>query len=987
MNQNNILKSDPEKIRDLINLNFDVRQYFYSQADVNLLNWLWENKFFDVIQQKIDKDEPNLYRMPELDYLARIAEKDSSTVTDIMLSVDSTPESFNPEVISRFQWICNNLSAVDLARIIPKIKSEQWIKLMSKFRHSAFEYEKMLDILTDAKDYFTLLDLIEEVLTVRDKNEIGKTLNQADTNNPFYISDLTHTKVFQHLSQVDDKYIEAAFILSLKVFKEVIALGGKNTEDSTFAIQDTYSLYDVDFFDVTLSVGNGLSSRETIKQLAATITVLARKVIQGHCGEKEYVRSIYKKYIEPLPDARSVYRLRLFIFSLCTDEFKKEIKTVLFEIFDKDKFFDLIGGAEYERLIQSSFSVLTQSEQREFVSNTIEKFSKEEGLKLHGRDILSAALPWLTEGEKNTIKEKLSPLLQNYEPSPSIGPIISGTVRHQSPGDEEAWKRPVAELIKSFKNEWAPQSIKETYQETDFLHPVDAEGVGERIQEEVTKRTAEFITNAKLFFNRETLDAHYTYSYLQGIDKLLRDKKFPKNIDITPLFKLFNEVRLSDETKAFGEQGSRDRREWLANWDDVHSTMGDILKIVLSGESLIFNFSEWRDYLLNIIKYLLGHHRPTPQEEEPKTATRTITSPGLEPLVTDPYNNAINSVRGRAFEAFLQFVYHDGKILENESENIASDVKQLYENTLQSEDTPALFSMFGHYLYFFYLRDDTWIKQFIPIIFPDDSRKTNLYFAAWEGYLSSSLYQELFQDAEFQKLYERASLISSTQYPKRSYLVNLDEGLGTHLALGYVHYDDFSFDHPLFKLFWEKGSDEKHAGFVSFIGRSFLSGKNERADEQLQKHPQSKDKIIQFWEWALSQNFPVKVYAEFGYWMSTEKNIFDTKWLAKRIHETLKKTNGVVEWDYGLSSCISQLAKYAPEETVEILRLHFLEAGVRNPETRDFFYLQEEWINAFKIVFQNPSTQLAAKTLISNLLKEGGNVYWSLKQVIETEKD
>ena len=174
MNQNNILKSDPEKVRELINLNFDVRQYFYSQADVNLLNWLWENKFFDVIQQKIDKDEPNLYRMPELDYLARMAEKDSSTVTDIMLSVDSTPESFNPEVISRFQWICNNLSAVDLARIIPKIKSEQWIKLMSKFRHSAFEYEKMLDILTDSKDYPTLLNLIEEVLTVRDKNEIGR---------------------------------------------------------------------------------------------------------------------------------------------------------------------------------------------------------------------------------------------------------------------------------------------------------------------------------------------------------------------------------------------------------------------------------------------------------------------------------------------------------------------------------------------------------------------------------------------------------------------------------------------------------------------------------------------------------------------------------------------------------------------------------------------------------------------------------------------
>jgi hypothetical protein len=789
--------------------------------------------------------------------------------------------------------------------------------------------------------------------------------------------------LFQYLASVDEEYQEAAFSLSLKVFAQILLLGGASEEGSSFSINDIYSLYDVDFFNLQSGQGRSISSRASVKELSAVMVTLARRIIGENCDQAEQVRNIYNQYIKTLPDSRSAYRFQLFIFSLCPIEFRLEIKEVLFSIFNHDKLVDFIGGAEYEQLVKSGFSSLTETDRREYVSKVIEVFSKEDGLKSYGRDILSAAMPWLTQEEKNQATDKLGQLIDNYQPSPSIGPVIAGTVRHQSPGDEKAWEQPVAELIKRFKGEWSPKSIRESYKETDFLRPVDAEGVGERIQEEVVKRTAEFINHAELFFDRDFLDPQYTYSYLQGIDKLLREKKFPDNVNITPLFKMFDAIRTSGEAQSFGKQSSRDRREWLANWDDVHSTIADILKAVLSGEKLSFDFFEWRNPLFSIIQYLLHHPRPTPEEEEPETATSTITSPGEEPLVTDPYTNAINSVRGRAFEAFVEFSYNDEKRLKPENKKMGDDVKSLYEETLEREKAPALFFMFGRYLYFFYFKDISWIHSLLHKIFPVEPQKTRLYIAAWEGYLSNGLYEEIFSDSFIQKLYERAIILNHNQYPKRSYFVKLDEGLGSHLALAFAHYDEFTFKHPLFQLFWKTGDDEKHAGFVSFIGRSFLSGKNEHADKQLKESNVTKNKIIEFWEWALKQNLPPKVYEEFGYWMNTEKNVFDLKWLAQRTRETLEKTQGVIEWDYGLMTSIPELAKAAPDDVVEILRLHFLEAGVRNSDTRGFYHVQDEWLEAFKIVYHTPQTQSATHALISKLLEEGGAVYWPLEDVMK----
>src|ERR1700704_171839 len=101
-------KLSAERIRELIDLNPDSRQYFFAKADERWLDWLWTNGLLSEIH-KNSIDPTQLHRTPELYYLDRAADKNPARVVDIMLEVSSSPDSFNPETLERFLWISGKL--------------------------------------------------------------------------------------------------------------------------------------------------------------------------------------------------------------------------------------------------------------------------------------------------------------------------------------------------------------------------------------------------------------------------------------------------------------------------------------------------------------------------------------------------------------------------------------------------------------------------------------------------------------------------------------------------------------------------------------------------------------------------------------------------------------------------------------------------------------------------------------------------------------
>jgi hypothetical protein len=968
------------RVRELIRLNFDSRQYFYAKADERWLGWLWKSGLLGAIKEKPADPMKRTYRMPELDYLDNMVDKDTATVVDIMLEVPCLPGSVDPQVVQRFQWICSKLPADQLARIVPKIRDESWVRVLNFFNDMGFEHEKMLATLSTAKDYENVILLAEAIVSVRTKDEFEKDTNRT-SDSPFSLNRLEHTKVFEYLATVDDAHAQAALAVAVKSISAVVLLGGENNEDRIFPIKDTFYLFDVDFFTLKLGGGPHYSPQDDIRELAAVVTTLATRILDGKCGDETFVRQVYERFLKPVPESWSMWRLRLYVLSLCPKVFAREIREEIFRVFKYETSGLILSGAEYERLLQAAFGSLADADQREFVAKVMERFSKQEWL-YSGRAILSCVISHLTKDEMKAAEEAFGPLVVGYVPRPSVGESYGGMIVSQAPGEDEDWKKPVSEIVNRLRTDWSPTALKEKYEnEREFLRPHDATGVAERLKHEMAARPAEFLKHAALFFDQSNLDTHYTYAFLQSLSDLAREKKISEGADFGGVFVLMNAIA----TSAPSEKKPADRKRLgLAHWDSVHNAMADLLKELLgASKKPLVDFKANRDVFFGLIKYLLAQGDPSPKDEELDTARFTTTLAGTKhAMVSDPFSIAINSVRGRVFQALVAFVYRDAELFpKEEASKVASDTKALYEETLRRETTRAIMFMFGHFLPPFYFRDKKWVRELLPQIFPSIPEKQHLYAAAWEGYLANNLYEEMFFDPGIQKLYERGIARNVMKDPTRKQFKDPDETLPDHLALAFVYYKDFGFDHPLFKEFW-RIHPHRHAEFAGFLGRLFVSGRNTNADEFLKTEPRAKARLMKFWDWVLEHQKDEALLVTFGSWISTDKGLFEPLWLADRVKRTLQMTHGRLEWGYGLTRSIVSLAQAAPEDTLAILKFYMLEGMVRGTQKLVPFYLDEQLLAAYRTLYANPLTKKTTYTLIDDLVREGGSPFWMLKEVL-----
>ena len=992
-----------DDVKSLIGLNPDARQYLFTKADESWLDWFWDNGLLDVIKEKAEDPTRYGYRTPELNYFARMAEKKTKEVVGIMLSVTISKDNFNPEVIDQFLRICSSLPAKQLAKMVSKIRDDGWIKLMSVFNQWGFDYEKIFQILSIAKDYGNILTLAEAVLTVRIKEGFKQTFRGYSSDNPFYFNDISYTKAFNHLVAVDNAYIEKALDLTIKVMSEIVRLGDKTKGNEVFPIQEMFYLFDIDLFSLELGDDKHHSDRENVKDLAATIKILAQKLIEVNCSKPLLVDEVYKKYIQTLPESRSMWRLRLFVLSLCPTAFNPELKqsfSKLFEVMKAGKhYYEIESGTEYKKTLKKSFGVLSPDYQREYISNVFKYFGEnfddkkeEKWYRRDGWQILSSICEFLTEKEREDCEKIFGKKCDSsFEPEPSIGKMHGGTVIPRAAvSQEEFSKFTIVEITEKLRGDWKPEVLYKQNTSDDFLNPLNAEGVGEQLRADITKRLQDYVQNANLFFERDVLDEHYTYSFLRGIQEAIRaDKTRATNIQWDKLIETFITIKKSGVTKTF-DDNVREREKfdtWLSSWAGVHSATTDVLQELLNENNgkIVIYFNKYRDQIFKILDYLLTYSDPKPQDEELKTAKIKTHSPGdkEEYSISDPFTMAINSVRGRAFQVFVSFIYQDGKqFSKGDKIKITTDVKKLYEEVLKKENTRALMFMFGHYLPSFYFRDKNWMHGLLSQIFPEESAKKHLYIAAWEGYLANNLYEDIFFDPAFQKLYERGLTLTGGEDSKRKYFKELNEGIAVHMALAFVFYHKrFGFDYSLFKEFWKRDV-ERQSKFVSFIGRMFVSGDNAYINEFLENDQESKERLIKFWEWLLQNYDDPILFIEFGFWINLEKKIFEPIWLAKQIKATLEKTKGVLGWDYALTKSINELAKVAPNETLEIMRLYLLKGSVRSNKMRMPLLADNEWFDTLHVLYNNSGTKNGTYTLIDDLIREGGSTFWNLKKII-----
>jgi hypothetical protein len=979
----------------LLSQNSDSKQYFFAKADERWLDWFWSNGLLDEIKKPADDTTQYRFATPEITYLTKVTEIVPEKVIQIMLDPETatTKEKFRPELIDQFLRISGNLKADQLKLIIPKIHDQNWIKTMRNFNHWGFEYEKIFKTLVSAGDFDSLLLLAQTILVVHTKEEMAKTSDEYSTDNPFYFKDIDQTGIFGFLTKIPDSHLEQALSMTTKIMGQIVSLGEEDKDPKrVFHLNELFYLFDVDFFTIDVGQKDYISYRDNVRELAAVIKVLITRLLEVKNDKHDEVKRIYDTYIDSLPESRAMWRLRLYSLSLCPEILKDKLKSAYFRLFDVENYYEITGGSEYEKTIQKGFGVLDNNEQREYINKLFSYFNEhkingDENCKRKGSRILSVIYIYLTEKEKEEAVSLGFTLIPDYKPEPSIVRSMSGTIVSQGPISQEDFnKLSPEEISNNLKGIWSPQALRDKYKGTDnFLSPHNAEGAGDLLKEALSKNLQNFVNNANKFFERNILDAHYTYSFLRGIEDIFRkNKNIINGVNWDGLINLLVDIKTSGKSKQF-EQDKEERSfdAWLAGWTSVHNAMTDVVQQLLiedDGKTPI-DFAKHRDNILEIIKYLLNYPDPTPKKESLEDPIIS-TNYGGQRLVSDPHSIAINTVRGRAFQALVYFIYPDGRELPDGSK-IKEDTKALYEEVLTKEDTRALMFMFGHYLPQFYFREIAWMQKMIPQIFPEDPAKSHLYLAAWEGYLSSNLYKQIFEDPNIQPLYYRGIDISKIKETNRQYSRDPEEGLANHIALAYIHYNnEFNFNNLLFKEFWDKGTLVEHGHFIDFLGRSYITGGNLEMDRFMSENESAKENLKKMWEWVIDNRTEPEIFEKFGFWVNVHKDLFPIDWLADKIKRSLEKSNGKFERDYELTKSIVTLSQKTPKDALKIAELVLLVDGVRGNNQRRMFYIEGEWIEALKNLYQNSITKQETYRLIDDLIREGGSTFWGLKEII-----
>ena len=939
----------------LVNFNLDSKRYFFSKADEKWFAWLKENGFLDKTGEKAENTEQYSYTMPELDYLTKVASSVSQLVADFILSVQISEDSFNPEVVDRFIWMVGEMSAKEISLLTSKIKNDNWFYLMRKFNKSGFEAKRIIDKLVSGKEDKALLEIGAAVLILTDK--IASDENEFGSGYPFWLHDITQSGIFEALAGVGDDFAEAALKLTTETMDRIIKRG-KPDGGKLFDYQDSFSLYDVDFF--TLGFGNDAFSRtEDIKNLAAVIVLLTKRLMK--CDDAKKSQEIYK-HIENIGLCRSTWRLRLFVMAQCPVVFKDELKDAFYKLFDNpENYYEIISGAEYKKALQVAFPVDYGSDYvkkvLEYFSKLAEKHPDQAWHKRNGWEILSSICESLTGAEQQQCEEKFgSKCDAEYVPEPVFSGVRSGSVSHRAPDDIGSLE--VDEIVKRLKNEYRPEELNKKFQHDDIFSPRGPEGLGDALKEDIKKRTDKYLEKLNEFFEPGLISAYYVYSLLRGIEELLSNKVAFNIGQAEKVLSFFQLVTDAGSTKPF--EPEKIDGAWLADWIAVHKVSVDVLLQLLSHSEFGKQLQkEKRPEILVLIKYFLGiKSSPADKDEREKGS--------------DLFSIAINSVRGRAFETLVVFAQNDGDKLETET-------KHLFEDVLKDSSLAVRF-LVGHYLATFYFRDKDYIKKLLPSIFSKDSLESkDAYLAVWEGYLSNTLYSQLFD--VLGEYYKFAIKQNSANYTDRKYFKDLDEALAVHIALAFAHLN-LQIGDPLFELFWKTANQKRHHEFISFIGRSCLT-RGDAGDEWLKKNNVDKKKLIKFWDWALENVLDPKILSAFGYWVNPNKEVLDDKAVLERISKTLEISNGDIEWEYGLMGRLLKFAEIDPEIVLTIIRIYLLGANDDLNPLRDPWGLHVDQIKVvLAVICKVDGYRQKVEKLIDILIDRGSNRFWTLKDVL-----
>jgi hypothetical protein len=442
--------------------------------------------------------------------------------------------------------------------------------------------------------------------------------------------------------------------------------------------------------------------------------------------------------------------------------------------------------------------------------------------------------------------------------------------------------------------------LKEWRPSAGILAP-SPEGLGRELTTAVSSDPIRFAADANSF--RE-LDPTYVRSILSGFTEAVEKKLAFEWASVLELCQwVVKQPRTAREQENIG-------LEFDVGWTETRKTIARLLsKGFETGPGEIPY--DLRNNAWETLEPLTKDPDPRPEDERDYYGSQSL----------DPSNLAINTVRGEAMHAVVDYSLWVRRDLEKASGKAVGfesmpEVRRVLEAHLDPsvENTLAIRTIYGQYLPWLFLLDKDWTLSRLSAIFPSNESLRDFRDVAWETYLAychpyTNVVEALREE------YARALDHLDELHVKWRHLADPWERLSEHLMILFWH-ERLDFEDPLLVHFFEKAPDSLRSHALSFIGRELFNAKAEIPASTLERLKVLWDSRIHS-----AQSSPSSHKAElsaFGWWFASRK--FDDKWALTQLSASLRLTDQTDAGHQVIGRLVDLVSEF-PEQVIECLSL------------------------------------------------------------------
>ena len=420
------------------------------------------------------------------------------------------------------------------------------------------------------------------------------------------------------------------------------------------------------------------------------------------------------------------------------------------------------------------------------------------------------------------------------------------------------------------------------------------EGLGRVLQGVIARDPAGFIAKTEQF---RLVDPTFVRFFFSGLETAIKESR---PFVWSPVLSLARWV-VEQPREIPGRQKAM--MEADPGWQWTRGAVADLLHLGLQKQPGAVEYED-RNLVWSILEPLTNDPEPTVEYEEQY---------GGENM--DPATMAINTVRGKAFNAVIQYALWVRRHLDRLEQRppmtleAMQEVQRVLDDHLDVEREPTLTirSIYGRYFPWLQHLDRDWAQSAVERIFLANPAQAPYFDAAWETYITfCPAYNDVLPVLRAQ--YARA-VAAVTQYDGAD---KRDQGpqrrLGEHLV-AYYWQGRIRIDDELVTEFFRLAPDGLRGSAIEYVGRSLVNAPKQVADEILPR-------LRELWEWRLrtaqaSGNLPGYRHelAKFGWWFTSRK--FDDAWSLTQVRTILEATK-TIEPDFKIGETLESLAPRYP---------------------------------------------------------------------------